>query len=120
MQLRLFMISKVAAPKGGSNATLAFNWAGDRSVEYASHPRVQRRITWDLRREPTGTAAAACFSSQVPDYPIPLNDCSLVLPPLSEYGEGEGERGRAGSVRGAAIRTTALGKSAATISNHVC
>lgn len=48
MQLRLFMIGKVAAPKGGSNTTLAFNWAGDRSVEYASHPRVLRRITWDL------------------------------------------------------------------------
>lgn len=48
MQLRLFMIGKVAAPKGGSNTTLAFNWAGDRSVEYASHPRVPRRITWDL------------------------------------------------------------------------
>ena len=48
MQLRLFMIGKVAAPKGGSNTTLAFNWAGDRSVKYASHPRVQRRITWDL------------------------------------------------------------------------
>ena len=48
MQLRLFMIGKIAAPKGGSNTTLAFNWAGDRSVEYASHPRVQRRITWDL------------------------------------------------------------------------
>lgn len=62
----------------------------------------------------------ACFNSQVPVYPIPLNDCSLVLPPLSEYGEGESERGRAGSVRGAAIRATALGKSAATISNHVC
>ena len=31
----------------------------------------------------------ACFSSQVPAYPIPLSDCSLVLPPLSEYGEGE-------------------------------
>ena len=28
----------------------------------------------------------ACFSPQVPAYPIPLNDCSLVLPPLSEYG----------------------------------
>ena len=40
MQLRLFMIGKVAAPKGGSNTTLAFNWAGDRSVEYASHPCV--------------------------------------------------------------------------------
>ena len=112
MQLRLFMIGKVAAPKGGSNTTLAFNWAGDRSVEYASHPRVPRRITWDWKR--------ACFSPQVPAYPIPLNDCSLVLPPLSEYGEEANERRRAGSVRGAAIRTTALGKSAVTINNHVC
>ena len=123
MQLRLFMIGKVAAPKGGSNTTLAFNWAGDRSVEYASHPRVQRRITWDLRREPTGTAAAQQqdrLDPQVPAYPIPLNDCSLVLPPLSEYGEEANERRRAGSVRGAAIRTTALGKSAVTINNHVC
>ena len=47
-----------------------------------------------------GSAAAAAqqrdrLDPQVPDYPIPLNDCSLVLPPLSEYGEGE--RGRAGS-----------------------
>lgn len=63
MQLRLFMIGKVAAPKGGSNTTLAFNWAGDRSVEYASHPRVPRRITWDLLREPTGTAAAGPLQS---------------------------------------------------------
>lgn len=39
----------------------------------------------------------ACFSSQVPDYPIPLNDCSLVLPPLSEYEEEANERRRAGS-----------------------
>lgn len=58
MQPRLFIIGKVAAPKGGSNTTLAFNWAGDRSVEYASHPCVPRRITWDLLREPTGIAAA--------------------------------------------------------------
>ena len=35
----------------------------------------------------------ARFSPQVPAYPIPLNDCSLVLPSLSEYGKGE--RGRA-------------------------
>ena len=73
-------------------------------------------------RQRSGSAAAAQqrdhLDPQAPDYPIPLNDCSLVLPPLSEYGEGE--RGRAGSVRGAAIRATALGKSTATISNHVC
>lgn len=39
----------------------------------------------------------ACFSPQMPAYPIPLNDCSLVLPPLSEYGEEANERRRAGS-----------------------
>lgn len=120
MQLRLFMIGKVAAPKGGSNTTLAFNWAGDRSVEYASHPRVpdaSRGICDENRPAPR---KRACFSPQVPAYPIPRNDCSLVLPPLSEYGEEANERRRAGSVRGAAIRTTALGKSAVTINNHVC
>ncbi len=63
------MIGKVAAPKGGSNTTLAFNWAGDRSVEYASHPRVPRRITWDLLREPTGTAAAGPLQSSGASLP---------------------------------------------------
>lgn len=44
-----------------------------------------------------GSAAAARqrdrFDSQVPAYPFPLNDCSLVLPQLSEYGEGKVEKG---------------------------
>ena len=40
------------------------------------------------------SAAAAAqqrdhLDSQVPDSPIPLNDCSLVLPPLSEYKRGK-------------------------------
>lgn len=51
----------------------------------------------------------ACFSSQVPAYPIPLNDCSLVLPPLSEYGEGEREGKRRGAGTGAERGTHATG-----------
>ena len=48
----------------------------------------------------------ACFSSQVLDYPIPLNDCSLALPPLSEYGEGERRKGeRKGAGMGAECGT---------------
>lgn len=89
MQLRLFMISKVAAPKDGSNTTLAFNWAGDRSVEYASHPRVQRRITWDLQREPTGTAAAGLLQSsrvRLPHSAQRLQSC--IAPAFGVRNEG--------------------------------
>ena len=53
-----------------------------RGIYYENRPAPQQR---------------ARFSPQVPDYPIPLNDCSLVLPPLSEYGEEANERRRAGS-----------------------
>ena len=36
----------------------------------------------------------ALFDPQVPDYPIPLNDCSLALLPLSEYGGAANGRSR--------------------------
>ena len=57
-------------------------------------PDASRGICDENRPAPQQRAR---FSPQVPDYPIPLNDCSLVLPPLSEYGKEANERRRAGS-----------------------
>lgn len=57
-------------------------------------PDASRGICDENRSAPQQRAR---FSPQVPDYPIPLNDCSLALPPLSEYGKEANERRRAGS-----------------------
>ena len=110
MQLRLFMIGKVAAPKGGSNTTLAFNWAGDRSVEYASHPVPPDASRGIYDEKPTGTAAAGPLQFSVPAYPIPLNDCSLALPRFRSTGRGKYREGkRRGAGMGAERGTHATG-----------